>query len=130
MGGDFMANKKAVVCDDDSTMRLIIKQILTQTGFDVVEAGNGQEGLGAIRSQKPNLLMLDIDMPVKDGLSVLEDLKKEGKNDTYIIVLSNHEDENTRKLVATFGVQEIWVKPFNAVELNKKIKDLIKEGKL
>ncbi len=125
-----MANKKAVVCDDDSTMRLIIKQILTQTGFDVVEAGNGQEGLGAIRSQKPNLLMLDIDMPVKDGLSVLEDLKKEGKNDTYIIVLSNHEDENTRKLVATFGVQEIWVKPFNAVELNKKIKDLIKEGKL
>ena len=125
-----METKKAVLCDDDKTTALIIRRLLAKIGFSVFIAGDGDEGLALIHAEKPQLLILDLDMPVKNGIAVLEDLQKAPVDDLYTIILSSHEDQQVHDQVQALGAEEIVVKPFTPADLVKKVKGLIKEGKI
>ena len=125
-----MTNKKAVLCDDDKTTTLIIKHLLEKLGFSVSMAANGKEGLALIQAEAPQLLILDLDMPVKNGMGVLQDLQPSGKNGPYIIVLSAHENQEDHAQVQALGAQEVVVKPFKPADLVKKVEALVKEGKI
>ena len=124
-----MSERKAVVCDDDRTMSRIISHVLGKQGFTVLIAENGAEGLALVRAEKPALLILDLDMPVKDGIGVLEDMWEEGVR-PYIIVLSAHEGSEKHEQVKLLGAQEVMIKPFIAADFMKKIENLVKEGKV
>ena len=123
-----MSGKKAVVCDDDTTMQRIVQRILEKQGFEVRAASNGQDGLGLVRAEKPNLLVLDLDMPVKGGLDVLRDLRREGGQGPYVIVLSNHEGREEQSQVKGLGAQDVMIKPFNPADFVTKIQGLVKGG--
>ena len=125
-----METKKAVLCDDDKTTALILRRLLAKIGFSVFIAGDGEEGLALIHAEKPQLLILDLDMPVKNGIAVLEDLQKNPLADMYTIVLSSHEDRQVHDQVQGLGAEEVVVKPFTPADLVKKVKGLIKEGKI
>jgi len=125
-----METKKAVLCDDDKTTALIIRRLLAKIGFSVFIAGNGEEGLALIHAEKPQLLILDLDMPVKNGIAVLEDLQSKSVADLYTIILSSHEDQKVHDQVQALGAKEVVVKPFTPAALVKKVKGLIKEGKI
>ena len=125
-----MDNKKAVLCDDDKTTMLIVKHLLEKLGFSVSMAADGKEGLALVQAQKPQLLILDLDMPVKNGIGVLQDLQQSGKNGLYIIVLSAHENQEDHAQARALGAQEVVVKPFKPADLVKKVDDLVKEGKI
>lgn len=122
-------DKNAVVCDDDRTMSGIVGRLLGKAGFNVFTAENGDDGLSLIRAQSPKLLVLDLDMPVKDGWSVLRELKG-GTQKPYIIVLSAQESADSREMAITLGADEALVKPFNPAQFLKKIETLVKERKL
>jgi len=82
--------KKILIAEDDQFLASAYRVKLTKAGFDVKIAGDGQEALKILETFVPDLILLDLMMPVKDGFSTLEDLKK---NDTYknipVIVASN-----------------------------------------
>lgn len=125
-----MTTKSVVVCDDDQTLITIIRVFLTKQGFQVYSAENGNAAVKMIKSAKPQLLFLDIDMPEKNGFEVLEELRTAGLGKLYKIVISAHEDKASRDRALALGADEVWVKPFNAAKLLTSVDALIKQGKI
>jgi len=125
-----MTPKTAILCDDDKTTTMILKHLLTPLGFSVSVAQNGKEGMALIEAAKPDLLILDLEMPVKNGISVLQDLKEKNISGFYTIVLSSHESETAHDQVKQLGADEVVVKPFTPALLVKHIEDIAKEGRV
>ena len=125
-----MTARSALVCDDDRTLGIIVSRALSKKGFAVRTAEDGAAGLEAIRAEAPELLVLDLDMPVKGGLAVLEELRAGGTRLRYVIVLSAHESPETHAQVRGLGADETMVKPFTPVDFMKRIDVLLAEGKL
>lgn len=91
-----MAN--VLVIEDNKTLNHAYKLILQKEGFNVRVAYNGQEGLELAQLTEPSLILLDMLMPVMDGIGFLEHFKPEDHPDTTILILSNlNEDTEVRK---------------------------------
>lgn len=125
-----MATKTAVLCDDDRTLVHIMQFVLAKKGFSVRTAENGVVAMSLLAAEKPGLLFLDLEMPEKDGFTVLKELQDAGPHKIYVIVLSSHERKETHDRATSLGANEVWVKPFNAGELLKRIEGLIEQGKV
>jgi DNA-binding response OmpR family regulator len=125
-----MTQKTALICDDDRMIARISKLILTQRGFKVLEATDGEAGLAMILSERPGLVLLDLQMPKKDGVEVLAGLKSAGHTGSYIVVLSAEDKAAIDAKVLPLGAHESMSKPFAPVEFGKKIDALVKEGKI
>lgn len=86
--------KKICIIEDDADLREIYSRSFKQEGFDVVTAGDGEEGLRVIREHLPDVITLDLEMPVKDGFAVLKELAADPKLASIpVVVLSNVDDE-------------------------------------
>ncbi|MBI4376256.1 MAG: response regulator [Elusimicrobia bacterium] len=123
---------KAVLCDDDRTLTHILEHILLSLGFTVTVCDNGQDGLNSIRNERPQLVILDLNMPTKDGLEVLKDLQESPLQGSspYIIVLSNHESREIKAKVSGLGATEMMHKPFHPTDFRQKISRLLQEETL
>ncbi len=80
--------KKIMIVEDDRTLRGALAAKLKQRGFRVVEVGDAHEALARIGTEKPHLLVLDLILPMKDGISLLEELRISGHT-LPVIILSN-----------------------------------------
>jgi DNA-binding response OmpR family regulator len=122
-----MANKKykILIVEDEIDLRQLIKKKLINEGFDILEADNGEVGLKVAIDQHPDIILLDIIMPIMDGLSMLKELRQNewGKNVTVIILsnLSEAEkvDAGLEKSVYDYLVKSDW-EPDNIVNLIKE----------
>lgn len=86
--------KKICIIEDDANLREIYRKTFEQEGFEVVAAGDGEEGLKKIREQVPDAITLDLQMPVKDGFEVLKELSADSRlAGIPVVVLSNVDDE-------------------------------------
>ena len=74
-----MTSPKILVVDDSRTIRTHLQQILTEAGYDVVLAGDGDEGFRLVAVEQPDLLVLDIQMPGMDGYALCQSVKQMGK---------------------------------------------------
>jgi len=79
-------NDYVLIVDDDFDARRLVARIVQKLGFEVTEAGNGQEALDIIEANPPALLILDLMMPQMSGFSVIDSLKASGRNIPLIIV--------------------------------------------
>lgn len=104
-----MANKKLLIAEDDTVLRDLYLRKLDPSQYDIRIAVNGQEALDSINKDKPDLLLLDINMPVLDGFGVLERLPKEGRG-FPIIILTNFDDEANRERGQAYLVDDYFVK--------------------
>lgn len=88
-----MENKKILVIEDDDILSKVLLESLQKAGFDVVQAFDGEDGLRLIKSEKPDLVLLDILMPKMDGITMLKNLRKEdwGK-DVNVVILTILDD--------------------------------------
>lgn len=87
-----MANKqKILIVEDSKSYLLVISQKLEEAGFLVVTAENGEEGLTAVKKESPDLILLDVEMPIMDGITMAKKLKESNSN-TPIIFLTNMSD--------------------------------------
>ena len=66
---------KILVVDDEQSIRHLLRTILTNTGYDVIEAANGEQGFETALDEKPDLIITDIMMPIKDGYELAHDLR-------------------------------------------------------
>lgn len=113
--------KKVLVADDSSTMRKIILRSLQAVGVpDAAEAGDGEEAVNMFKSGTYDLVLTDWNMPKKNGLDVIREIRE--VNATVPIIMVTTEAEKTRVLEAIqAGVSDYLVKPFTADMLRQKL---------
>lgn len=122
------SQKHVLICDDDVEGCAFVKVLLSERGYSVSHAADGEAGLKAIRTLKPALVLLDLDMPVKSGLDVLTELRNDPSPDTpAVVVLSNHESDALRDLCAMLGARATLAKSSMHDELLGRIDSLIGE---
>jgi len=107
-----------LVTDDESNIRLTVRRALETDGYVVNEACNGREAMDAIARQMPDLMVLDLNMPVMDGMSVLEHLKGlAATNKPRVIVLTAYGSIATAVKATRLGAVEFMEKPIVPAEL-------------
>lgn len=111
---------KILIVDDEEAIRDIIKFNLKKEGYNVITAGDGEEGLAMYSKEKPNLVVLDIMMPKKDGIEVLKEIRQE--SNVPVIMLTAKEDELDKILGLELGADDYMTKPFSVRELAARIK--------
>jgi DNA-binding response OmpR family regulator len=116
-----------VLAEDDSDLRAIYGRCLREAGHVVWEAADGGQALALVRAHAPDLLLLDIWMPILNGLEVLERLAstREGVG-LKIVVLSNQTDADTRLEGFALGVVDYWTKDMPVVELRDRIEKMMR----
>ena len=102
---------KILLVEDDKFLSVALGDKLTREGFTMIKAVNGQEALAKVQSQRPDLILLDLMMPQKNGFEVLAELKlDETTKNIPVIILSNLGQEADIKKAKELGVREYLVK--------------------
>jgi len=128
-----MENIKILMIDDNESLCSMVKEYFSShANIDVVlTAFNGEDGIDVIQNKKDeyDVIILDLIMPKKDGLYVLEEMQKRGINKKVIVSTSFNEDETIRK-VSGYGVSYFILKPFELSDLERRILEISskKEG--
>lgn len=116
------------IVDDDPVMLRVLRVALKTSGFEVVEAMSGTEGLNMTRREVPDALLLDIMMPDIDGFEVCEKLKKnpETSDIPVLFVSAKTASEDINKGLS-LGAKDYFTKPFDMEKLINKVKDVLAE---
>jgi signal transduction histidine kinase/HD-like signal output (HDOD) protein/CheY-like chemotaxis protein len=125
----FRQNKtpRILVVDDEQDIRSILKEALEAEGLEVETAANGQEGLEKLAAQGYNLLLLDIRMPVRGGLSLLSEIKDRIKDMPVIVITGMATHEELEEAFA-MGAFKCTRKPFHIKSLLKDIREALEKG--
>ncbi|MBA7477755.1 KDP operon transcriptional regulatory protein KdpE [subsurface metagenome] len=121
--------KKILVIDDDPGLVRLVDQVLTQQGFEVLKAGNGQEGLRLLFTEKPDLVLLDVVMPRMDGWQTCQRIRE--ISDVPIVILTGErkaEDDIVRGL--DYGADEYLLKPVGNRELVARVRAVLRRTEL
>ena len=113
-----------LVVDDEARLVSVVRGYLEQAGYEVVTAGNGREALFAVRDHQPDLIILDLMMPVMDGLSFIREYQKEGN--APIIALTARVDETDKILGLEMGADDYITKPFSPRELTARVRAVLR----
>jgi two-component system alkaline phosphatase synthesis response regulator PhoP len=116
--------KTILVVDDERRLRDLVQAYLTQEGFRVVTAADGQEALFVARHEKPDLILLDLMMPEMGGYEFLRVHSKE--RDTPVIVLTAKLEENDKVLGLELGADDYVTKPFSMRELTARVRAVLR----
>ena len=104
--------KRILVVDDEGSIRLLLEEVLKVWGFDVVTAPDGREGLNVLEHTPVDGILLDLDMPVMDGHTMLDEIRWRGYH-MPVIVMSGGPDEQGLRNLLYEGAQEFLLKPFD-----------------
>jgi len=113
------------VVEDDESVRNGLVMNLELEGFRVVTAQDGEEGVTLIRDQKPDLIILDVMMPRKDGLQACREIRMAGIS-TPLILLTARSSEVDKVLGLDLGADDYLAKPFGMLELIARVKALLR----
>lgn len=131
-----MAEEKQtiLVVDDDPAISRLLTINLTELGYSVITASNGEEGLTKLSANKINLVLLDVAMPRMNGFETCQTLRKKPENNKIpIVMLTGNSGESDIVQALEYGADDYITKPFDREELAKKIGSLLsmaKNGKL
>jgi DNA-binding response OmpR family regulator len=117
---------KILVVDDEARIVKLVRSYLEQSGFAVVEAGDGQTALIQARREKPDLVVLDLGLPVIDGLEVARVLRREGN--TPIIMLTARIEDTDKIVGLELGADDYITKPFNPRELVARVRAVLRRS--
>ncbi len=117
--------KRVLIVDDIPFIRSVIKDILTEGGFRVVgEASDGAQALALFKAVKPDVVLLDIHMPVLDGIETLKRIIKIKKEAVVIMCSSLGDQENIINAIS-LGAKDFVVKPFRKERILSAIKKAV-----
>ncbi len=121
---------KVLVVEDEKDILELISLNLKRQGYEVVEAENGVDGVTQAQASVPDLVILDIMMPGKDGYAVLKDLKEDARTRAIpVLMLTAKGDVAHRIMGLELGVDEYMGKPFSPKELMLRVKALLRRTK-
>jgi two-component system, OmpR family, response regulator len=117
-------SRSILIVDDDPHIRELLAFALAKAGMATLEAGDGEEGLAKALRHKPDLVILDINMPRIDGLELCRRLRSHGE--TPVLFLSSRDDEIDRILGLEMGADDYVVKPFSPREVVARVGVILK----
>jgi two-component system OmpR family response regulator len=122
----YAMSHKILIVDDDPHIREVLSFALGKAGMETEQAEDGEAGLVAIGVRRPDLVILDINMPRMDGLEVCRRLRAAG--DLPILFLSSRDDEVDRVVGLELGGDDYVVKPFSPREVVARVSAILKRG--
>jgi two-component system chemotaxis response regulator CheY len=118
--------KKILIVDDSSSVRTVARMALREKGYDVVEAGNGQEALQVLQGDRCHLVISDVNMPVMDGITLLKEIKANPNYKfTPVIMLTTEAGEDKKQQGRAAGAKAWITKPFQPQVLVDAVSKLI-----
>ncbi len=121
---DQRMTRKILLVDDEKKIVNVVRGYLEQAGFGVVTAYDGQQALTVFRHEKPNLVILDLNLPVIDGLDVARTLRRESS--VPIIMLTARVEETDRLIGLELGADDYIVKPFSPREVVARVRAVLR----
>jgi CheY-like chemotaxis protein len=120
-----------LVTDDESNIRMMFRTALEAEGYRVAEAGNGRDALAAIENESPDLVVLDLNMPVMDGMAVLERLKEMAPaHAPRVVILTAYGSIPTAVKATRLGAVDFLEKPITPSELRQTVRSILDEPEL
>ena len=121
---------KILVVDDELNIVQTLQDRLEMNEYEVVTAGNGREGLQKFEQERPDVILLDVIMPIMDGHEMLEMLRKQpGGQDVSVIMLTARSQTQDIARANACGIDDYIVKPFDLSELLEKIESVVEHRK-
>lgn len=120
------AQNSIVVIDDESQIRKILSITLEADDYKVIEAAKGRDGIVAVATHHPQLVILDLGLPDQDGFSVLKEIRTWSNVPVIILSVKNSEEDIVKAL--DFGADDYITKPFNTSELHARIRANIRRN--
>src|SRR5213082_2941822 len=118
---------KVLIVEDDAVIADGMARHLSSAGFDPVVVGKGEQGLARLRFERPDVLVLDLMLPERDGWSVIQEARAEGIA-TPIVVVSARGTEHDRIHALEIGADDYLVKPFSMNELVARVGAAARRG--
>lgn len=119
-------SKTILIVDDSSSLRTVVKMALTRAGYDVIEAGDGEEALTKLDGTKINLIVSDVNMPRMDGITFLTRVKAHPRYKFTPVVMLTTEGQDAKKEQGRAAGAKAWiVKPFNPPVLLDAVSKLV-----
>lgn len=115
-----------LVVDDQSSVRQLLQEYLTEQGYRVVTAPDGQTAIYTARHEQPDLILLDVMMPKMDGYQFLRQFRQERR--TPIIIITAREEETDAVLSLDLGADDVVTKPFRMRELVARVRAVLRRA--
>ena len=119
---------KVLIVDDDQRLCALLKEYLETNGLNVSTLDSGEQVVSALDTWTPDLVILDIMLPGKDGLEVLKDLRRD--HATPVVMLTAKGDDTDRIVGLELGADDYLAKPFNPRELLARIKAVLRRSRI
>ena len=124
-----MARRKILIIEDDRDIVEMVEYNLREEGYATVSALNGEEGVNLARSERPDLIILDIMLPIVDGFEVCRTLKSDNTTSHIPIIILSAKSQETDKVVGLeLGADDYITKPFSPRELIARIRAIMRRG--
>ncbi len=118
---------KILVIDDSPSIRASLDILLREAGYEVLVAANGWTGMACYLQEHPDVILLDLNMPVLDGISVLAQIRATDLNQK-VIVMTGDTNPDTERNVRALGVSEFIIKGVSLQTLTDAVKHLLKNN--
>ena len=121
---DKSLKKKILIVEDDRSLQNALVEIISREGFEAVSVFDGEEALAKLQEIKPDLILLDIILPKKEGYEVLEEIKKnDGTKNVPVLILTNLEEIDNVQKALDLGATTFMVKSdFSLKDVLEKVK--------
>lgn len=119
-----MSSGKILIVDDEESIRRLVRSYLEAETFEVLEGENGSDAVAATRDSQPDLVVLDVGMPVLDGIEALREIRT--FSDVYVVMLTARADEIDKLVGLSVGADDYLTKPFSPRELVARIKAVLR----
>jgi two-component system, OmpR family, KDP operon response regulator KdpE len=121
-----MSDATILIVDDEPQIRRVMRTTLTSHGYSVVEAASGEEALEKLRAERPDLIILDVNMPGISGLETCAEIRT--SSDVPIIMLTIRNSERDKVQALDAGADDYVVKPFGVQELMARIRAALRRS--
>ncbi|MGK4466741.1 response regulator [Mammaliicoccus sciuri] len=118
-------SQKVLVVDDEQSIVTLLKYNIEQAGYQVILAYDGVQALEKVNEEKPDLVVLDVMLPEKDGIEVCKTIRSD-KNQVPILMLTAKDDEFDRVLGLELGADDYMTKPFSPREVVARVKAILR----
>lgn len=122
-----MEDKKLLIVDDQNGIRILLMEVFSSEGYKTYQAANGKLALEIVRSESPDLVLLDMKIPGMDGLEILKHIKAV-KPDTKVIMMTAYGELDMIKEATELGALMHFTKPFDIDEMRIAVNMQLKGG--
>lgn len=121
-----MPNKKVLICDDELYIQEAVQHVVRRAGYDPLLAQDGDESITIAQKEIPDLIILDIMMPKRDGFEVCKQLRRNPKTkNIHIIMLTARGYDSDNSMCEKCGANEIITKPFSPRKLQQRLSEIL-----